>query len=114
MEQILSSNFNWRKVSITIISAMHLSSSIQNTLQVLQHYRLAETVACWLWHQVTHLKRETNRKNESSVSLSLSIYIDILFSPLAIAYLFCSHEPDAIFVRSVNEMEVKPKPKVLP
>ncbi|RVW72410.1 Mitotic checkpoint protein BUB3.1 [Vitis vinifera] len=24
------------------------------------------------------------------------------------------HEPDAIFVRSVNEMEVKPKPKVLP
>ncbi|GKF18328.1 hypothetical protein Tco_0063246 [Tanacetum coccineum] len=27
---------------------------------------------------------------------------------------YISHEPDAIFVRSVNEVEVKPKPKVYP
>ena len=25
--------------------------------------------------------------------------------------ILCRHEPDAIFVRSVNEAEVKPKPK---
>ena len=30
----------------------------------------------------------------------------------ALLPFFCSHDPDAIFVRSVNEVEVKPKPKV--
>lgn len=28
--------------------------------------------------------------------------------------LVCSHEPDAIFLRSINEVEVKPKPKAIP
>ena len=47
--------------------------STQNIRQVLQHCHLAGMAACWQWHQVTHLKREINRKiNSLSLSLSLT------------------------------------------
>lgn len=48
------------------------------------------------------------------------IFISYIFphvqwhTALYFLWLCCSHEPDSIFVRNVNEGEVKPKPKVFP
>lgn len=63
---------------------MHLFSSIQNTLLALLHYPLAEMVACWPWHQVTHLKREKNRKNEYPPPTTPPPKTKKTYSPLSI------------------------------
>ncbi|CAH9100258.1 unnamed protein product [Cuscuta europaea] len=56
-------------------------------------------------------------KYPSSVA-ALSFSRDGKLLAVASSYTFeegdKAHEPDAIFIRSVNEVEVKPKPKVLP
>lgn len=69
-----------RNFSFNMNIIMLSFGSTQSTQQALQHSHSAGMVDFWLWHQVTHLKREISRKNQSCLTS---------FSPLFPALTNC-------------------------
>lgn len=102
---------------LILLALLKWNYSILNTQQASQPCHSAEMGGFWLSLLVIHLKRVINRKNTLLHSIPvLCILAFFCFAswPTLHCLFLCSHEPDAIFVRGVNEVEVKPKPKVLP
>jgi hypothetical protein len=68
---------------------------------------------CLLWRPATLTKTEKNRNTELLFYQVFAFINEVFFIYLLLFFSLFRHEPDAIFIRTVNEVEVKPKPKAL-
>lgn len=100
--------------SVTSVTPLLIS------LLCLQYSKYASSIAALSFSKDGHLlavaSSYTYEEGEKSYDLTFSstVFCNCFKKTVVTcAFVLFSHEPDAIFIRAVNEVEVKPKPKAL-